>query len=696
MKSIGETDLSEVQAIERDLPLADSDKAPSVTALAASSAELGLYGVVGLDVTAVGMRAALAMVGDRDLTIRIASPGGKVFDGLAMFAMLSRHKGHKTVVVEGLAGSAASFVAMAGDTIEMGASSFMMIHNSRSVAMGDRHTLAETAAINERIDGAMAGIYAARTGLPRDEIAAMMDEETWMTAAEAVQRGFASVVTDDLPAPNALTPDALCMVAALKNAPEAIMAMARAATPPAVPAQHQEVTLTIATIPAGPAPADATATSAIATPPAQEPHVTTNTPVAATLEQIQAVAARANLGSDFIVAQLAARSSPAAVADAAIDAIAQGVPQRAAGINAVMRDGRVDARENMEHALMARAGLKGYDPSRAQAYAGMSLVEIARESISAVGGSSRGMDRNAIAGAALGMPNFMAAAGLHTTSDFPQVLANVARKSLLAGYNAVSPVWRQLARVVSHSDYKPVAYARMGEAPALLKTAEHQPYTYGTMAERGTAMAVEKWGRLIGVTREVIINDDLGAFTRLPQSFGYAAADTIQKQFWATLVANPVMSDGVALFHANHGNLAGSGTVINTASISAARRAMRVQKGIDGRAIQVAPKYLIVSPDKETEAQTFLATVQNADYSAAIFANSLTLVVTPELTGNVWYLAADPAALDTIYVAFLNGREEPRIEERMGFEVDGMEIKAAIDFGVAPIDWVGLYKNPGA
>ncbi len=669
--------LAEVQALDGELALADAEAAPVWRALAPNHAEIDFFGVVGEDLTAKGMRTALQAIGKRDVTLRINSPGGRVFEGLAIFNMLAQHPGKKNVIVEAMAGSAASFIAMAGDDIAVHDSSFFMIHNSRTIAIGDRHTQLRTAAVSERIDSAMARIYSTRTGIPAAEIAEMMDAETWMTAAEAVEKGFATRLIEGAAATAVaeLTPSAKALVAEYRAAPEAVLAMTTITQPPAAPAPQQEV--------------------ALSDPIAQAGEVNAG-PVAASLEQIQAVANRAKLDSDFVVAQLARKATLDAVNDAAIDALASKAPSRPATVVESMRDNRSAVRENMEHALMARAGLEGFDAERARAYAGMSLVEIARASIAAAGGNTQGMDGLKVAGAALGGQNYMAAAGLHTTSDFPIVLANVARKALMRGYNLLQPSWRTLARVVSHSDYKPVSYVRMGEAPALLETSEHQAYTYGTMAERGESMQVKKYGRIIGVTRELIINDDLSAFTRLPESFGYAAAERVDTLVWGVFTGNPTMSDGNALFSSAHANQAGSGGAINEATISAARKAMRVQTGVDGRVIQVAPRYLIVSPDKETEAQKFLQTVQNSDYSANIFYNSLTLIVSPRLTGNSWFLSADPAAVDTIYVAFLNGNETPRIEERMGFEVDGLEIKCAIDVGVAPIDWVGLYKNAGA
>jgi ATP-dependent protease ClpP protease subunit/phage major head subunit gpT-like protein len=684
-------------------PLADRPGAIRVTALASGPAEVELYGEVGWDLTARGVREAIKPLAGRDLTIRVNSVGGSVFEGFAIYNLLARHQGHKTIIVEALAASIAAFFTMAADEIQMPQASFMMIHNSSGGAFGDRNTMADMIKVLERIDALQRDVFAARTGLEPEVVTAMLDAETWLTAEEAVAQGFADSLQEapaGVTAKAPFTARAADLVARFRNAPEPIVAMARAATPPAAPAQPEEVSLTATTTPAG-TPAATTipvTPTAVAQPPlaTQEPAVTQNAPQAATLAEIQAIAARARLGSDFIVAQLAAAATAAAVQDAAIDALAAAAPQRTAGINAVGQDQRVGRREAMEHALLARAGIKGADLQKGRDFMGMSLAEMGREALTAMGGNTRGMDRMELAGAALGMPNFMAAAGLHTTSDFPLVLANVARKTLLNAYGAVVQDWRPLVTVSSHADYKPVSYARMGDAPDLLETGEHQPYTYGTMSESGEKLQIKKYGRIFGVTRELLINDDLGAFTRLPAQFGTSAARAIRKAFWAMFVAPPTLSDGVAFYHANHGNLAAAGGPINPTTVGAARKAMRTQKNQDGNPIDVQPRYLVVSPDKETEAQTFLASDTLSDQSRNIFANSLTLIVSPYLTGNTWYILATPAETEGFFVTFLNGREEPRVEERVGFEVDGLEIKAAIDFGVGAIDFRGAYKNPGA
>lgn len=154
-------------------------------------AEILLYDEIGQwGVTAKAFAATLANAGAGPITVRINSPGGEVFDGLAIYNALKAHPGGVTTQVDGLAASAASYIAMAGSTVSMAESSMMMIHDAWGVVVGNRNDMRQTAATLDKVDGQMAGIYSAKTGKPVAEIAGMMDAETWLTAAEAKDAGF--------------------------------------------------------------------------------------------------------------------------------------------------------------------------------------------------------------------------------------------------------------------------------------------------------------------------------------------------------------------------------------------------------------------------------------------------------------------------------------------------------------------------
>jgi ATP-dependent protease ClpP protease subunit len=158
-----------------------------------------VYDVIGEDfwtgggVTVNRIDAALRKIGpDRDVEVHVNSPGGDMFEGIAIFNRLLQHPGKVTVKVMGLAASAASIIAMAGEEILMGPASFLMIHNCWVMAMGDRHAMAETAGLLAPFDEAMAAVYAARSGRDAAEVSAWMDAETWMTGPVALERGFAT------------------------------------------------------------------------------------------------------------------------------------------------------------------------------------------------------------------------------------------------------------------------------------------------------------------------------------------------------------------------------------------------------------------------------------------------------------------------------------------------------------------------
>lgn len=159
---------------------------------AADVAEITLYDEIGFwGISADDVRRALDEITAPEIRLRINSPGGEVFDGLAIYNDLLAHPAAVTVEITGIAASIASIIAMAGDTIGIADNGFFMIHNAWTFAWGDRHDLLATAAVLNQIDGALALTYAARTGGELADMAELMDSETWLVGAAAVEAGFA-------------------------------------------------------------------------------------------------------------------------------------------------------------------------------------------------------------------------------------------------------------------------------------------------------------------------------------------------------------------------------------------------------------------------------------------------------------------------------------------------------------------------
>ena len=344
-------------------------------------------------------------------------------------------------------------------------------------------------------------------------------------------------------------------------------------------------------------------------------------------------------------------------------------------------------RAGVEEALLHR-----YNPAQhklsdnGKRFSGLSLIEIGRELLTQRGVDIRGMSRDQIATRAM-----------LTTGDFPYILANVANKTLRQAYEAAPQTFKPFTRMVTAPDFKTIARNALGDSPTLEKVNEHGEYKYGSVSEARETYAIASYGKIVALTRQTLINDDLSAFTRLPEMFGRAAADLESDTVWGIITANAALADSIALFHASHGNLP-TGAAISVAQLGVCRAAMRVQTGLDGRKINVTPRYLLVPAALETIAQQFTSQAYAASASSSInpFAGALQVLAEPRLdtaSTTAWYMAADPAQIDTIEYAYLEGNQGVYLETKDGWEIDGVEFKARLDFGAKAIDFRGLVKG---
>ncbi len=357
------------------------------------------------------------------------------------------------------------------------------------------------------------------------------------------------------------------------------------------------------------------------------------------------------------------------------------------------RDERITRRDAVANALLHR-----YSPTlfpledAARQYRGMTLLELARESLGNAGVSTRGLSRDEVATRAL-----------HSTSDFPEILAAVTNKTLRQAYEAYPRTFMLFCRQVLATDFKAMHRVQLGEAPQLLEVGESGEFKRGTLGESKESYKVKTYGRVVAITRQVLINDDLDAFTRIPAMYGNSIAQLESDVVWGIVTSNPAMADGTALFHANHRNLAGTGAALDVTSVGAARAAMAKQTGLDKKTVlNIRPAFLIVPASLELKAEQLVAQNLVPAQSGNVVPQSirtLAPISEPRLDAaseTAWYLAASPNQIDTIEYAYLEGQQGAYIETRNGFDVDGVEIKCRLDFGAKAIDWRGLYKNPGA
>jgi len=351
---------------------------------------------------------------------------------------------------------------------------------------------------------------------------------------------------------------------------------------------------------------------------------------------------------------------------------------------------------SIESAILHRFDPKKFKAEHnARSYVNLSFLEIARELLEAKGEKTRGYSKMELAGRAI------------TTSDLPGIVANVANKSLRDAYESAPQTFRPFTREAELPDFKPVSRTQLGDAPQLEPVGEDGEIKRGSISDGVESYKLGTFAKILPITRQTIINDDMGAITRIPMLFGRAAADLESDLLYALFSANgglgqTLMVDSTAVFNAaKHKNLAATGAVISVAAIGAGRAAMRQQKNLQGRPINVTPKFLLVPTAIETLADQFVTTAMLANQPSATnpFAGRLQVLSEPRLdavSATAWYLMAEYGQIDICEIAYLQGQKGVFFETRQGFDVEGLEFKARLDIGVKFIDYRGVYKNPGA
>ena len=363
------------------------------------------------------------------------------------------------------------------------------------------------------------------------------------------------------------------------------------------------------------------------------------------------------------------------------------------GVSVTMGEAESDKfRAAAQDAVLMAAGIPVADAAPgAQELRGYSMVEMARESLRRESGSTVNFGDNME----------LARAAINSTSTFPAIMSNLANKSVMVGFNEAETTYQIWAGKGSNRDFKEAARVALSEAGTLELVPEGAQFKQDSFGEASARTKVATYGKLFSLTRQAIINDDLGLFSKIATKYGSAAKRLVNKMVYAQLTGNVKMQDNVALFDSKHGNVAATGEALSVKAIAKAITAMRRQKGITGEAtLNITPKYLVVPPELEMTAYQIVNSTAAVDGVNSGVANPykgrFIVVADAELTDpDAWYLVADATQHDTIEVTYLNGVETPRLETRQGFDVDGIEYKVAFDCGVSALDFRGVFKNAG-
>jgi len=744
-------DSNDIEALQ---PEAKGKSVLALNTTTGGEAELLIYGPIGdyfwgEGVTAASVVEQLAGTTASVINVRINSDGGVVTDGLAIYNALKQHPATINVTVDGVAASIASLIAMAGSTRRMHENTMLMLHGPQGGGWGFAGDLRERADQIDVYGRQMLVSYSGRAKNPADIEAMLTDRrDHWLTASEALALGLVSEVIPDVqpePADSVAAAALLSYVSAISGTEGAVHALLRKhiqATTTAsafaslrevhqravvahleetsMKQQCQLIMAQAGTAPAAPTPA-APASPAPATPVppvAAAPVAAATLAPAATVEQVIAAISARNAAIRTVFAGFREVSGVQALeaeclADAAItEDVARGKllaklaasGQPLAGgfsITDVVPE-EDNQRRAQVNALLARAGvLTGADAESARngnPYAHTTLLALAERSLIQAGVNTRGMDREQIARGVL---------AVQTTSDFPVLLENVLHRVLVGAYNLQQFTWTRFCATGTLSDYRPHSRFHLSSFSDLKPVNEAGEYENGVLGdgEVETIKGARK-GRILQITPEVLVNDDLGAFVRITTALGQAAGRTIEKDVYDVLKQNgglgPVMKDGHTLFHEEHGNIA-AGAAVSVDSFDAMRQMMALQMDPGGN------DYLDISLSRflGTVAMHGRATlVNNSEYnpdvtgkfqvnntSRATFSD---IITSPRLgTGKGWYGFADPNVEPVIEVAFLNGVQTPVLEQETNFRTDGLSWKVVHKYGVGAVGWRGAAFNPG-
>ena len=651
----------------------------SIKAKANDTAEISIYDEIGYwGITAKSFSKDLKALGNnlKQINLHIHSPGGDVFNGIAIYNLLKNHPANVTVYIDGLAASMASVIAMAGNEVIMPENAMMMIHKPWGIQGGDAEDMRKYADLLDKVENTLIPAYASKTGKTPEELAEMLSAETWLTAKECVEQGFADKLAEPLVAMASIKSRKL---EDFENMPKAMKDMLfkpqgnAGATPapqatPAQPAPTEPVNQ------ATTAPVDNTAQVQAELNKRNADIKAVFAPFGTThndllVECLGDLSITADQAKDKLLANLGAGTAPSA---------------NAILVNHVTNGNLVGDR--VKQSLLARAGI---DTDKADAkdnaYNAMTLRELARASLVDRGISVSGQNAMSMVGLAF----------THSSSDFGQILIDVAHKSLLKGWETAAENFDQFTSRGTLTDFRAAKRVGLGDFGYLPQVGEGEEYTYGTIGDEGASVALATYGQLFSITRQAIINDDMHLLTKIPEKMGQAARATIAKLVFALLTGNAIAQDGKALFDASHKNTL-TGAALDVTSIDKAIQLMNGFVNARGEPLAIEPEFMLLPTSLYTRAKQVLgsASVEGADANSGII-NPIRDIVPALKSARLqvadpksWYLINKEA----IEVSYLDGIDTPYIEQQHGFTLDGVSTKVRIDAGVNVIDYRGIVK----
>ena len=646
----------------------------SIKAKANDTAEISIYDEIGFwGVSAASFAQDLKDCGNnlKQINLHIHSPGGDVFDGIAIYNLLKNHPANVTVYIDGLAASMASVIAMAGNEVIMPENAMMMIHKPWGIQGGDAEDMRKYADLLDKVENTLIPAYANKTGKTPEELAEMLSAETWLNGKECVEQGFADKLAEPLVAMASIKSRKLedfeKMPNEIKNMLFKPQGNSGASAPQATPTEQSAPVNKSSTV-----PVDNTAQVQAELNKRNADIKAVFAPFGSAhdsllVECLGDLSITAEQAKDKLLAKLGAGTTPSAAVTPYAD------------------NGNIVG-DSVKQSLLARAGIdKDKADAKDNAYNAMTLRELARASL---------VDR----GISVSGHNAMSMVGLaftHSSSDFGQILIDVAHKSLLKGWETAAENFDQFTSHGTLTDFRPAKRVGLGDFGYLPQVGEGEEYTYGTIGDEGASVALATYGQLFSITRQAIINDDMNLLTKIPEKMGQAARATIAKLVFALLTGNAIAQDGKALFDESHKNTL-TGAALDVTSIDKVIQLMNGFVNARGEPLAIEPEFMLLPTSLYTRAKQVLgsASVEGADANSGII-NPIRDIVPALKSARLqvadpksWYLINKEA----IEVSYLDGIDTPYIEQQNGFTVDGVSTKVRIDAGVNVIDYRGIVK----
>jgi hypothetical protein len=421
------------------------------------------------------------------------------------------------------------------------------------------------------------------------------------------------------------------------------------------------------------------------------------------VSEITNLAARHGLPADFVQRHIDSGATVDAVRSAALDMLAtrtEGGQRPGGGSVQLIADHEDPAamRSAMATAIAARVApqfVKMTDQARA--YARLSVLEMVGELM-----GKRGFTGQRSRATVADVLFSRGANGAHTSSDFPLLLQDAANKILLPAYAAAPASYRRWAAQRPFNDFKAHKFLRVGDFPRLTSLAEAGELRYGTISENREQITAVEYATGVQLGRRMLMNDDLSVFSDLATIIAVRIASEENRLVYSVIANDgPTLSDGTAMFATSAtirgGNKAGSGTTIDLTNVAAGRAVVYKQTGIDGVPLNLQATKLVVGPDRELLARQLLSQVQAAQISNVnVYAGLMEPVVDAQISGNRWYLFAEPTAAPAVVYGYVDGNDGPMVTTDTDFDTQSLKVRVGLDFAAGAVDWRPAYLNTGA